>query len=109
MYIKYDTHHQSRNPDRSRPFRTEGDIPTTFHHYQAQWPPSMRKSLPVMKLLASLSRNTAAPRNSSGILSRFSMLPFAHSSRLSGYVSNNASVIAVTMYPGEMVLTRIPY
>lgn len=34
--------------------------------YQAQCPPSIRRSAPVMKLLASLSRKTAAPRYSSG-------------------------------------------
>jgi hypothetical protein len=76
--------------------------------YHAQCPPSMRMSLAVMNELASLIRNTAAPRYSSGLLNLPSMFCVGHSRCLSGYLTNRASTMAVTMYPGEMVLTRIP-
>ena len=81
----------------------------TLYIYQAQCPPSIRRSEPVMKLLASLIRNTAAPLYSSGLLSLPSIFCFGHSSFRSGYSTNNASTIAVTMYPGLMVFTRMPY
>lgn len=60
-----------------------------------------------MKLLASLSKKTPAPRYSDGVLRRFSMFCLGHSVRLSGYVVKSASTMSVTMYPGEMVLTRM--
>jgi hypothetical protein len=81
----------------------------TLYIYQAQCPPSIRRSDPVMKLLASLIKNTAAPLYSSGLLSLSSIFCFGHSSFRSGYSTNNASTIAVTMYPGLMVFTRMPY
>ena len=77
--------------------------------YQAACPPSIRKSLPVIKLLASLIRNTAAPRYSSGFEIRPNIFCLGHSSRRSGNWTNKFSTIAVTMYPGEMVFTRMPY
>jgi hypothetical protein len=42
--------------------------------HQAQCPPSILRSLPVMKLLALLRRKTAAPRYSEGKLNRPSIL-----------------------------------
>jgi hypothetical protein len=81
---------------------------STRPDYQAQCPPSMRISLAVMNELASLIRNTAAPRYSSGLLSLPSMFCVGHSRFLSGYLTNRASTMAVTIYPGEIVLTRIP-
>ena len=102
--------------------------------YHAVWPPSIFMSLPVMKLEASLIKNTAAPRYSCGKLNFPSMLCVGQSLFRSGYCSNlkavgervsmysimvttlqvpgytyNFSTMAVTMYPGETVLTRIPY
>jgi hypothetical protein len=77
--------------------------------YHALCPPSIRRSLPVIKLLASLMRNTAAPLNSCGLLSLPNMFCVGQSRFRSGYCSNKASTIAVTMYPGERVLTRIPW
>ena len=61
-----------------------------------------------MKEDASLIRNTAAPRYSSGLLSFPSMFCLGHSTFRSGYSLKSSSVIAVTMYPGDIVLTRIP-
>jgi hypothetical protein len=78
-------------------------------HYQAACPPSIRISLPVIKLLASLIKNTAAPRYSSGLLNLPSIFCVGQSRLLSGNCSKSASTMAVTMYPGEMVLTRMPY
>jgi hypothetical protein len=91
------------------------------HH--AEWPPSMRRSeprasqyhprtlamrcLPVIKLLASLIRNAAAPLYSWGLLSRPSIFCLGHSVFRSGNVVKRSSTMAVTMYPGEMVLTRM--
>ena len=77
--------------------------------YQAACPPSIRRSAPVMKLLASLIKNTAAPRYSCGALSLPSIFCVGQSRFRSGYCSNRASTMAVTMYPGEMVLTRMPW
>lgn len=77
--------------------------------YQALCPPSILKSAPVIKLLASDIKKHAAPLYSSGLLNRPSIFCFGHSIRLSGNFSNKASTMAVTMYPGEMVLHLIPY
>ena len=88
------------NTSDATPFRT-------VHH--AVCPPSIFTSAPVMKLLAGLSRNTAAPLYSSGLLSLPSMFCVGHDSLRSGYLTNSASTMAVTMYPGLMVLTRMPY
>ncbi len=65
--------------------------------HQAQWPPSMRRSDPDMKLLASLIKNTAAPRYSSGLLNLPSMFCFGHSVSRSGNFSNSWVTIAVTI------------
>jgi hypothetical protein len=65
------------------------------HH--AQWPPSMRRSDPDMKLLASLIKKTAAPRYSSGLLNLPNMFCFGHSVSLSGNFSKSWVTIAVTM------------
>lgn len=62
-----------------------------------------------MKLEALLKRKTAAPRYSSGALNRPSMFCFGQSTLRSGNCSKSGAVIAVTMYPGEMVLTLMPY
>lgn len=70
--------------------RSEGD-----HH--AECPPSILRSEPVMYELASLSRNTAAPRKSSGLLSFPSMFCAGQSTRRSGYFRNSSSTMAVTM------------
>lgn len=77
--------------------------------YQALWPPSILNSVPVIKLLASLIKNTAAPRYSAGVLNRPNIFCEGQLSLLSGYLINSSSVMAVTMYPGEMVFTRMPY
>lgn len=77
------------------------------HVYHAQCPPSILRSEPVMNELASLTRNTAAPRYSFGADNRPSMFCVGQVSFRSGYLTNNSSTICVTMYPGEMVLTRI--
>jgi hypothetical protein len=61
-----------------------------------------------MKLLASLMQKTAAPLYSSGTLSFPSIFCVGQSRLRSGYFSNRASTMAVAMYPGEMVLTRMP-
>lgn len=82
--------------------------PRTQHHH-AVCPPSIFKSEPVIKLLASLMRKTAAPRYSFGWLNFPSIFCVGQSRRRSGYCSNKASTMAVTMYPGEMVLTRMPW
>ncbi len=42
-------------------------------YYQLAWPPSIRRSAPVMYELAGLRRKTAAPLKSSGLLSLPSM------------------------------------
>ena len=68
-----------------------------FDIYQAQCPPSILRSAPVMKLLASEHKKTAAPLYSSGLLSLFSMFCVGHSTFLSGYFTNSSSTIAVTM------------
>jgi len=60
-----------------------------------------------MKLLASLIKNTAAPLYSAGLLSLPSIFCVGHSTFLSGNLTNSSSTMAVTMYPGEMVLTRM--
>lgn len=52
--------------------------------YHAAWPPSIRRSLPVIKLLASLRRKTADPRYSLGRLRRFSMFSLGQTSLRSG-------------------------
>lgn len=54
-------------------------------------------------------RKTAAPLYSCGTLNLPSIFCVGQSRRLSGYCSKSASTMAVTMYPGEMVLTRMPY
>lgn len=77
-----------------------------FTYYHAQCPPSIRRSDPVMNELASLTRNTAAPLYSLGADSLPSMFCVGHVSLRSGYLTNNSSTICVTMYPGDMVLTR---
>jgi len=77
------------------------------YYYHAAWPPSILKSDPVMNELASLSRNTAAPRYSDGFESRPSMFCVGHVSLRSGYLMKSSSTIAVTIYPGEIVLTRM--
>ena len=61
-----------------------------------------------MKELASDNRNTAAPRYSSGLLNLPSIFWAGHSVLRSGYNLKSASTIAVTMYPGDIVLTRMP-
>jgi hypothetical protein len=78
-------------------------------NYHAACPPSILKSLPVIKLLASLIKNTAAPRYSSGRDRRPNIFCLGHSSRRSGNCTNRFSTIWVTMYPGLMVLTRMLY
>jgi hypothetical protein len=60
-----------------------------------------------MNELASLTKNTAAPRYSLGADNRPSIFCVAHDSLRSGYLTNSSSTICVTMYPGEIVLTRI--
>jgi hypothetical protein len=75
--------------------------------YHAAWPPSILRSAPVMNELASLNKNTAAPRYSSGFDKRPNMFCVGHVSLRSGYFLKSSSTIAVTMYPGEMVLTRM--
>lgn len=82
---------------------------TTASIYHAEWPPSIFKSAPVMKLLASLSKNTAAPLYSFGYDNRPNIFSFGHCSLRSGKSTNSASTIAVTIYPGLIVLTRMPY
>ena len=77
--------------------------------YQDECPPSILRSEAVMKLLASLIKNTAAPLYCCGTLSFPSIFCLGHSRRRSGNCSNNASTMAVTIYPGERVLTRMPY
>lgn len=77
-------------------------------NYHAEWPPSIRKSLPVMKELPSDIKKMAAPRYSSGADNRPNMFCVGQSRRRSGYFSNSASTMAVTIYPGDMVFTRIP-
>jgi hypothetical protein len=67
------------------------------HPYQAVCPPSILKSLPVIKLLASLMQNTAAPLYSSGTLSFPSIFCVGQSRLRSGYFSNRASTMAVAM------------
>ena len=52
---------------------------------------------PVIKLLASLIKNAAAPRYSSGLLNLPNIFCFGQSSLLSGNFSKRASTIAVTM------------
>ncbi len=76
--------------------------------YQAQWPPSMRRSDPVMKLLASLIKKAAAPLYSSGLLNLPSIFCVGHSLSRSGNLSKSFLTISVTIYPGEMVFTRMP-
>lgn len=60
-----------------------------------------------MKLLASLSRKTAAPRYSSGLLSLFIMFWDPQKPSRSGCVLNNSVTMVVLVYPGERVFTRI--
>jgi hypothetical protein len=55
------------------------------------------ENLPVMKLLASLIKNAAAPLYSSGLLNLPNIFCFGQSSLLSGNFSNSASTIAVTI------------
>jgi hypothetical protein len=52
---------------------------------------------PVIKLLASLIKNAAAPLYSSGRDNLPNIFCFGHSSLLSGNFSNNASTMAVTI------------
>ena len=61
-----------------------------------------------MNELAGDIKKTAAPRYSSGRLNRPSMFCFGQSSSRSGYWTNRSTTILVTMYPGDMVLTRMP-
>lgn len=79
------------------------------HGYQDIWPPSIRRSAPVMNELASDSKKTAAPLYSSGLLSLPSIFCVGQSVLLSGKRRNSSSTIAVTIYPGDIVLTLIPY
>jgi hypothetical protein len=65
--------------------------------HQALCPPSIRKSAPVMKLLASLMRNTPAPLYSSGFERRPSIFCLGHSSWRSGNVINKSLTMSVTM------------
>ena len=85
----------------------------TFIYYeachQAVCPPSIRISAAVIYELAGDIKKTAAPLKSSGLLSFPSMFCFGHSSLLSGNFLNNSSTMAVTIYPGDMVLTRMLY
>jgi hypothetical protein len=77
--------------------KTTTDPMHSPHPYQAVCPPSILKSLPVIKLLASLMQNTAAPLYSSGTLSFPSMFCVGQSRLRSGYFSNRASTMAVAM------------
>lgn len=65
--------------------------------YHAECPPSIFKSAPVIKELASLSKKTAAPRYSFGFDSLPSIFSFGHCSLRSGYSTNSASTIFVTI------------
>jgi hypothetical protein len=60
-----------------------------------------------MKELASLNKKTAAPRYSSGFDRRPNMFCVGQVSLRSGYFLKSSSTMAVTMYPGEIVLTRM--
>lgn len=68
---------------------------SVVHH--AAWPPSIRRSLPVMKLLALESKKTAAPRYSLGRDRRPSIFSLPNSSRRSGYSMNSISNMEVRM------------
>lgn len=72
-------------------------IKSSYYDYVAQCPPSTRRSAPVMKLLASLSRKVAGPLNSSGVANLSRRLPRSHSSSRSGRSASRASVMAVRM------------
>lgn len=75
----------------------EGQETFSQQNHHAQCPPSIRRSLPVIKLLASLMQKTAAPRYSSGTESLPSMFCVGQSRRRSGYFSKSASTMAVWM------------
>jgi hypothetical protein len=72
----------------------------SLNHLIIIWPnihQQKRLNSPVIKLLASLIKNAAAPLYSSGLLNLPSIFCFGHSSLLSGNFSNSASTIAVTI------------
>jgi hypothetical protein len=84
----------------------EHDLIEAYPHH-AECPPSIFKSDPVMNELASLIKNTAAPLYSRGFDNRPSIFCVGQSALRSGNLTNSSSTIAVTIYPGEMVLTRM--
>lgn len=66
--------------------------------WQGKWTTySILKSLPVIKLLASLNKNTAAPLYSSGLLTLPNIFCLGQSVLLSGNLLNNSSTISVTI------------
>jgi hypothetical protein len=88
---------------------TLSDHPSCSYFYQAECPPSIFRSDPVMNELASLIKKTAAPLYSCGFDNLPNIFCVGHSAFRSGNLTNSSSTIAVTMYPGEMVLTRMLY
>lgn len=78
-------------------------------HADAQWPPSILRSAPVIQELAGASKKIAGPLKSAGAPKRPSIAPLIQVSSISGSSCNSLSVIAVLIYPGDKVLTRMPY
>jgi len=95
---EYSSHHKKATNKPRLPPRASALVnrsPIILYH--AACPPSILRSDPVIKLLASEMRNTPAPRYSSGLLSRPSIFCVGQSRRRSGYWSKRASTMAVTM------------
>ena len=69
-------------------------------------PPLTSIDVPVMKLAPSDARKTTTPATSSGVPRRLSGVAAIISANLSG---GNAAGMAVSMTPGLMQLTRMPY
>lgn len=76
-----------------------------YTHYHFVTPPSIHRSCPVIYLLASLAKNIQAPLISSGSATLpFIISPFQLSNRC-----GKGAVISVRTYPGDILLTRIPF
>jgi hypothetical protein len=66
------------------------------------------KSAPVIQELPYASKNTVGALKSSGAPSLPRRAPAIHVFSKSGSLASNSSVIAVLMYPGDNVFTRMP-
>ena len=77
-------------------------------HYHDVCPPSTIRLFAVMKLLAALIKNSAAPLNSRVSARPTNMFSRSHSSFNQGTSLKFLRTMGVKMRPGDIKLTRIP-